>query len=64
MPAALRDYAKPIRGGSRILVPGCGSAYEAYYLLDSRFDLVEDKEVTDLIPVFEGAERWQVWGRR
>ena len=33
-------------------------------LLDSGFALVEDKAVTDSIPVFQGAERWQVWRRR
>ena len=168
VPLALREYARRITPGSRILIPGCGSAYEAYYLLengfdvlaidfslaaveaaqrtlacfaehlkladffrfdfgkpfdvvyeraflcalppriwpqyaarmaellrpggelagffffrqmekgppfgttpealhallDPPFDLVEDKEVTDSIPVFEGAERWQVWRRR
>ncbi len=168
VPDALRDYAKRIEFGSRILIPGCGSAYEAGYLaengfdvlaidfspaaaelakknlsrfgdivrradffgfdygmaydviyeraflcalpprmwpdyalraaqllrpggelagffffretekgppfgttpealhalLDPRFDLVEDEDVTDSIPVFQGAERWQVWRRR
>lgn len=168
VPDALREYVKRIKSGSRILIPGCGSAYEAGYLAENRFDvlaidfspaavelakknhsrfgdivrladffefdygkpydviyeraflcalpprmwpqyaprlaqllrpggelagffffresekgppfgttpgalhrlldpcfeLVEDKAVTDSIPVFQGAERWQVWRRR
>ena len=168
VPDALRDYTKRIKSGSRILIPGCGSAYEAGYLaengfdvlaidfspaavelakknlfrfgdivrladffefdygkpyeviyeraflcalpprmwpqyaprtaqllrpggelagffffretekgppfgttpealhalLDPHFELVEDKAVTDSIPVFQGAERWQIWRKR
>ena len=33
-------------------------------LLGPSFELAEDKVVTDSIPVFQGAERWQVWRRR
>ena len=33
-------------------------------LLESSFELIEDKAVTDSLPVFQGAERWQVWRRR
>ena len=168
VPAALQDYARILSPGARVLIPGCGSAYEAAYLsdkgfnvlaidfspaaveiaqnnlgrfgnivrladffafdfgqpfdviyeraflcalpprmwpqyaprtaqllrprgelagffffqetergppfgttpdllhalLDPVFRLVEDKTVTDSIPVFQGAERWQVWHRR
>lgn len=28
------------------------------------FDLIEDAEVSDSIPVFRGKERWQVWQRK
>ncbi|MEK6209847.1 MAG: methyltransferase domain-containing protein [Pseudomonadota bacterium] len=40
VPDALRDYAKRIKSGSRILIPGCGSAYEAYYLAENGFDVL------------------------
>ena len=45
--------------------PPFGTSPDALHaLLDSGFELVEDKAVTDSIPVFQGAERWQVWRRR
>ena len=45
--------------------PPFGTSPDALHaLLDSGFELVEDKTVTDSIPVFQGAERWQVWRRR
>jgi len=45
--------------------PPFGTSPEALHaFLDPYFDLVEDKAVTDSIPVFEGSERWQVWRRR
>lgn len=45
--------------------PPFGTTPEALHaLLDPCFDLVEDKAVTDSIPVFQGAERWQVWRRK
>lgn len=45
--------------------PPFGTTPETLHaLLDPCFVLVEDKEVTDSIPVFQGAERWQVWRRR
>ena len=45
--------------------PPFGTTPEALHaLLDPCFELVEDKTVTDSIPVFEGFERWQVWLRR
>jgi len=33
-------------------------------LLDPYFELVENKAVTDSIPVFQGSERWQIWRKR
>jgi len=45
--------------------PPFGTTPEALRaLLDPHFELVEDKAVTDSIPVFEGSERWQVWRKR
>jgi hypothetical protein len=45
--------------------PPFGTTPEALHaLFDPYFELVEDKAVTDSIPVFEGAERWQVWRRK
>jgi len=45
--------------------PPFGTAPDALHaLLDPHFELVEDKAVTDSIPVFQGAERWQVWRRK
>jgi len=40
VPDALRDYTKRIKSGSRILIPGCGSAYEAGYLAENGFDVL------------------------
>jgi len=45
--------------------PPFGTTKKALHaLLDPYFHLVEDKAVADSIPVFQGAERWQVWRRR
>ena len=45
--------------------PPFGTSPDALHaLLDPGFELVEDKTVTDSIPVFQSAERWQVWRRR
>lgn len=33
-------------------------------LLTPYFECIEDKPVTDSIPVFAGKERWQIWRRR
>jgi len=45
--------------------PPFGTTPEALHaLLDPHFDLVEDRVVTDSIPVFQDAERWQVWRKR
>ncbi|MCC7546219.1 MAG: methyltransferase domain-containing protein [Burkholderiales bacterium] len=38
VPEALRRYACELPPGARILVPGCGSAYELYHLLENGFD--------------------------
>ena len=40
MPAALRDYEPEIARGARILIPGCGSGYEAAYLAGRGFDVL------------------------
>ena len=40
VPDALRNYAKRIRSGSGILIPGCGSAYEAGYLAENGFGVL------------------------
>jgi hypothetical protein len=42
---------------------GIGRA-ELGALLSPHFDLIEDAEVTDSIPVFAGKEHWMVWLRR
>jgi SAM-dependent methyltransferase len=45
--------------------PPFGTKPDALHLLfDPSFELVEDKAVADSIPVFQGAERWQVWRRK
>lgn len=40
VPAALRRYVRQLAPGARVLIPGCGSAYEAYYLLENGFDVL------------------------
>jgi SAM-dependent methyltransferase len=40
------------------------SPEELHGLLDSAFDLVEDRSAAESLAVFEGGERWQVWRRR
>ena len=40
VPAALRDYEPAIARGARILIPGCGSGYEAAYLAGRGFDVL------------------------
>ena len=45
--------------------PPFGTTPETLHgLLDPHFKLVEDKVVTDSIPVFQGTERWQRWRRK
>ena len=45
--------------------PPFGTTSEALHaLLDPNFVLIEDKPVNDALPVFQDAERWQVWRRR
>lgn len=40
VPEALRSHLPALAPGARILVPGCGSAYEAGYLSESGFDVL------------------------
>src|SRR5258708_23071483 len=40
VPAALREYFPRMRRAARVLIPGCGSAYEAGYLAESGFDVL------------------------
>ncbi|MEO8164538.1 MAG: methyltransferase domain-containing protein [Betaproteobacteria bacterium] len=40
VPDALQAYAQTLAPGARILVPGCGSAYEAAYLHKRGFDVL------------------------
>jgi SAM-dependent methyltransferase len=37
---ALIAFAGKLNAGSRVLIPGCGSAYEAYFMADSGFDVL------------------------
>lgn len=39
-PERLRSYAATLKAGARILIPGCGSAYEAAYLAQRGFDVL------------------------
>lgn len=38
VPDALRTHLRDFPPGARVLVPGCGSAYELYYLLENGID--------------------------
>lgn len=38
VPDALRAHRRDFPQGARVLVPGCGSAHELYYLLENGFD--------------------------
>ena len=40
------------------------SPEELHALLDSAFDLVEDRPAAESLAVFQDGERWQVWRRR
>ncbi len=40
------------------------TSHDLHALLDPDFVLTEEKAVSDSIPVFRDAERWQVWRRR
>jgi SAM-dependent methyltransferase len=40
VPAALRQYLPQMPPGARVLIPGCGSAYEAGYLAENGFDVL------------------------
>lgn len=37
---------------------------QLHAMLAPHFELIEDRAVTDSVPVFAGKERWQVWRRR
>lgn len=56
VPQALRDYVSRLRPGSRILVPGCGSAYEARFLAESGFDVL----AVDFSPIAVQAAKQQM----
>ena len=40
VPASLQEYARNLLPGARVLIPGCGSAYEAAFLADKGFDVL------------------------
>jgi SAM-dependent methyltransferase len=40
VPATLKDYVSGMSPGARILIPGCGSGYEAAYLAGRGFDVL------------------------
>jgi SAM-dependent methyltransferase len=40
VPDALRRHLHAVPAAARVLVPGCGSAYEAYYLAENGFDVL------------------------
>lgn len=40
VPQALQRFRATMQPGARVLIPGCGSAYEAYYLAESGFDVL------------------------
>lgn len=44
--------------------PFGASPAELHALLDPQFELIDDRPVSDSIPVFAGKERWQLWRRR
>jgi hypothetical protein len=44
--------------------PFGASEGELSNLLVSDFEQIEDAEVRDSIPIFQGKERWKVWRRR
>jgi SAM-dependent methyltransferase len=40
VPASLQEYALNLSPRARVLIPGCGSAYEACYLAENGFDVL------------------------
>ena len=40
VPADLRAFLTGVAPGARVLVPGCGSAHEVYYLAENGFDVL------------------------
>ena len=57
--AGLFFYSDNPRGPPFGTSPG-----ELHELLDSAFELVEDRATVESLAVFKGGERWQVWRRR
>ncbi len=60
VPAALQEYARNLSPGARVLIPGCGSAYEAAYLSDKGFDVL----AIDFSPAAVEAARKNLGGFR
>jgi len=40
VPASLQEYARNLSPGARVLIPGCGSAYEAGFLAQNGLDVL------------------------
>jgi SAM-dependent methyltransferase len=40
VPLALQHYRAAMPAGARVLIPGCGSAHEAYYLAENGFEVL------------------------
>ena len=40
VPASLQEYARNLSPGAQVLIPGCGSAYEAAFLSDKGCDVL------------------------
>ena len=40
VPASLQEYARILSPGARVLIPGCGSAYEAGFLAQNGLDVL------------------------
>ncbi len=40
VPRALLDFVPTLKVGTRVLVPGCGSAYEAYFMAENGLDVL------------------------
>ncbi len=54
VPDALQAYTQKLAPGARILVPGCGSAYEAAYLHKRGFDVLA---IDFSLPAVEAAQK-------
>ena len=58
VPALLQEYARNLSAGTRVLIPGCGSAYEAAYLSAKGGDVL----AIDFSPVAVEAARKNLGG--